>query len=153
MRRRTAVSLIAASLLFGCARQPAMVAEPGMQWFLTPDVPKLALGRGEGTDDVLMMMECRPRSGGVDLAVLAPAAPRRRMEIASGPAASRFAAKVEANEAGDGVIVEARASADDLTLVRFAKTGELAVGVGGGRTALPAARPAQIAAFLTVCRR
>jgi hypothetical protein len=153
MRRRTAVSLIAASLVFGCVRQPAPVAEPGMEWFLTPDVPKLALGRGEGTDDVLMMMECRPKSGGVDLAVLAPAAPRRRVEIASGPAASSFAAKIEPNEAGDGVIVEARADAGDPTLVRFAKTGELAVGVGGGRAALPTAKPAQITAFLAACRR
>ena len=159
MRRRTAVSLVAASLLFGCAHeQPASLGAPGMAWELTPasgpaDEAKLAYGVPD-SDAVELMLTCRPKSGGVTIATFGPSAPARPvLTVTSGTVSTRLPASAENNEAGEGVLISATAPVGDPALRAFARTGKLAVGVRGGHGTLPPADPGVAGRFLAGCRR
>jgi hypothetical protein len=156
MRRRAIFSLIASCTLAACAHQTAPAAMGGMSWVATtPEAggeAKLAFG-APGTDNVVLMMSCEPRSGRIAISTVEAAAAKAPiMTLTSRDRSSRHAAVATPNELGDGALVEAQAPAGDPTLARFAETGELAVAVGGRRLALPGANRADARRFVTSCR-
>jgi hypothetical protein len=153
MRRRALLSLIASCALSACAHQTVPEAMPGMAWSLNQvegEGLKLAFG-APNSDNVLLMLQCRPRSGEVVVWLTgADANGRAPVLIRSGPTAARVAARQEAQPEGE--LIEARLAASDPILQSFARTGELAVEANGRRTALPAADPAQSRRFVESCR-
>jgi hypothetical protein len=152
MRRRTALSLIAACALGGCAHQSGPPVTAGMGWSLAPvegEGLKLAFGRPD-SDDVLVMLRCQPRSGAVTVSVSGASASDPALRLASGRVRGRYAGQATPS-LGEGTLIEAVADARDPVLARFAARGDLTVSAAGHRTTLPA-DPARAARFVRACR-
>jgi len=154
MRRRSLSSLLAALALGACAHPVAPVATgPDMGWELTEsaDEAKLAFGQ-DGTDNVVVMLACRPRSGEVLVSLIeAEKRDNPALILEAGSVASRHNAKAQPDMMTDGYIVEASAKADDPALRSFAGGEALSVRLGGRRTHLPA-DPERGRRFLESCR-
>ncbi|HEY8571863.1 hypothetical protein [Phenylobacterium sp.] len=154
MRRRAIFSLIAACAISACAHQttPPVAAVEGMRWIeVEGDDPKVAFGVPD-SDVMVVMMTCAPRSGQVAIAVTAaPDAKPRAVELRSGQAAQRLAAVTMPSELHDG-LVETAAPASGPVLASFARTGELAIGVGASPMLLPAADRQMAGRFVEACR-
>ena len=153
MRRKALLGLIASCTLAACAHQTAPQATTGMAWFLDAtesEGAKLAFG-APSSDNVLLMMTCKPRSGAVQVSLMGFEGGRApSLQLASGGAVARLAA-----QSAPGLhapILEATARASDPVLASFARTGQLAVGAGARPTALPAADRAQSRRFVESCR-
>jgi hypothetical protein len=154
MRRRAISSFIAACALSACAHQttPAVSGVEGMRWIeVEGDDPKLAFGL-PNSDVLVLMMTCEARSGQVAIAVFGEAGGKTpTLQLKSGAASTRLAVNRAPSELHDAV-VETAAPAATPVLASFARTGELAIGVGTSPTALPAAEPRMSGAFVERCR-
>ncbi|MGA0607454.1 hypothetical protein ACO2Q0_15800 [Phenylobacterium sp. VNQ135] len=154
MRRRSLFSLFAAVAVTACAHPVTPVAEgPSMSWGLTesPDENKLAYGE-MGTDNVIVMLACQPRSGEVLVTLVeheARAAPA--LTLQAGRASSKRRAEAQPDMMTGGYLIEAATPATDPALERFRHGDALSVRVGGRRTQLPAADD-QGRRFVESCR-
>lgn len=156
MRRRAIITLTVSTLMAACAHQgPQTAAMPGMAWSLSQsegEGAKLAYGQ-PSSDNVLLMMTCRPKSGTVGLSLASPAgAPA--IELSSRGKSSRLRATSTTSGLSDGALLEANASAADPVLKAFARSGDLALVENGKRTALPvrAGERGHVSDFLATCR-
>jgi len=151
MLRRLAFGLTAAALMGGCAH----AGDKGLQWFgdeAAPEGAKLTLGAPE-TDDVRLMLICRPRSGIVELTVVGRREDGAVIELRSGKVTSRHPGAGFADEETDGAFdVRASIPADDPALLRFADTGQLVAVLGDRKIKAPNGF-ALGHDFLRVCRR
>ncbi len=117
---------------------------------------KLAYGRAN-SDDVWLMLECRPGSRKVD--VFDMRHPKARagdmLILVSGKMQSAVAISVEPDVSSDGVTVQAHATPDLPALDGFRHSGALQVKLGGREYALTASpgEKAQIARFFNGCER
>lgn len=154
MRRRAISSFIAACALSACAHQtpPAVSGVEGMRWIeVEGEDPKLAFGL-PNSDVLVLMMTCQAKSGQVALAVFGDAGGKTRsLQMRSGAASTRLAVNKAPSDLHGG-IVETAAPAATPVLASFARTGELAIGVGASPTALPAATPQMAGSFVERCR-
>jgi hypothetical protein len=172
---RTAAALLAAGALLvasagvlaGCMQQrapapPGQAAQiqPGMGFFLDRNEDegwKLAYGQG-GTDNVWLMLECKPGSRKLDVFDIRHDGARKgeMLTLTSGKIQSAVSASVEPDEAsGDGKVVIVHTSPDLPALDGFRHSGSLAVKLGAREYALsasPAEKP-QIARFFNGCER
>lgn len=151
MRHRVVLSLFAVCSLAACAHQTPD-AMPGMAWSLhheESEGAKLAFGQPD-SDNVLIMLTCRPRSGQVLLTAHAPADARPELELASRGSRARYPGEIGPS-LGEGAVVEAKAPVTDPVLASFARSGDLAVTVAGRRTAVPADK-AKARTFVETCR-
>jgi hypothetical protein len=171
-RTRTALAaagallLAGAMILAGCVQQrgpapPGQTAQvqPGMGFGLssTPDEGlKLVYGRA-GTDDVWLMLECRPGSRKIDVVdVEHPKARKGQMlTLTSGRVQSALSPTLQTDEEGEGVDVIAHATPDLPALDGFRRTGQIAVKVGSREYALSAseAEKPRIAKFFNGCEK
>lgn len=154
MRRRAILSLAASCLLAACAHQDAARA-PGMAWVLTEtpeEGAKLAFGQPQ-SDNLVLMMTCRPASGEILLARTAAAGDAPTITLASEGREARFPGEATPFGSPSGVYVEASVSSSHPTLAAFRRTGGLTVRDGAGDIVLPADRAAQgrIKAFFDAC--
>lgn len=154
MRRRIFLSFLAALSLAACAHEAAPPASPEMAWSLssaTGEGAKLAFGQPQ-TDNVLVMLTCQPRSGEVLVSMsAAQASAKPAVHLRSNGHAARLPGTAGPSMLG-GVLVEGVAQARDPVFDSFARSGQLTVGVGGLRTALPAGDRGQIRRFVETCR-
>ena len=150
MRHRTIASLAVSCALAACAHQQAPSAAGGMRWaFFAPGAAegaKLAFGKPD-TDDVPVMMTCRPRSGQVEVWLSGPAV-GSSLTVSSGDRTARLAAR-SSGEGYEGLI--ASMPAGDGVLTRFAQTGLIGVSADGARGPFPADRD-RAAKFVASCR-
>lgn len=154
MRRRAILGISLSCLLAACAHQSDEGAS-GMAWTLhhaEGEGAKLAYGQ-PASDNVLLMMTCAPRSGRVLVSLAAPAgkAPQA-IELSSKRQTTRLAGTAGPG-LGEGVIVEAAASARDPALQSFARTGDLALVEEGQAARLPVRRAerAVVSGFFDQC--
>ncbi|MCW5760909.1 MAG: hypothetical protein KIS90_14160 [Phenylobacterium sp.] len=161
MRRRAALSLIVPLALAACAHpagpgnrpwSPAVdgAGADGMTWILNEaDRPALIYGVRE-SDHLAAALECRPGSGQVDVVVFgATERPPRRLVLSSGPARADLPVRTEADDLFEQVHhAEAPAASDVLR--RFARTGEISIGLDRPEP-FPAAAPRLGARFLALC--
>ncbi|WP_395674604.1 hypothetical protein [Phenylobacterium sp.] len=151
MRRRAALSFIAACALSACAHQQTPAAMPGMAWTLHEiegEGAKLAFGQPQ-SDNVLLMLSCAPGSGEVRVSAHS-AASAPRLELASGGRRATYPAQAGPG-LGEALLIEASTRAADPVLQRFADNGELSVAIAGQRTVVPGDK-AKARDFLTRCR-
>jgi hypothetical protein len=171
---RTRAALLAAGALLvagaltlaGCVQQrgPAPPGEeaatqPAMGFGLSSTEDeglKLVYGR-DGTDDVLLMLECKPGTRKITVVDVGhPKARRGQMlTLTSGRMQSALPPTLETNEEGEGVVVNAQATPDLPALDSFRHTGSIAVKLGSKEYALnasPAEKP-RIAEFFRGCER
>jgi hypothetical protein len=151
MHRFAVLALAAAAALSGCAL-PA--ERPNMTWGVTAtreEGAKLVLGV-PNTDDVRLMMTCRPRSGAVTLTIVGRQGDGAVAEIHSGKLWSRYAGAGHADEATAGAVdIDFRLDAADPVLAHIADSGEIMVILGRRRLILPNAfAPAHD--FMAICR-
>ncbi len=151
MRRLIALGLIFA--LGGCAL-PKERAGPGERWIrdTSPEgLATLALGVPD-TDDLRVMMSCRPRSGAVDLTIVGRPGDPAVIEMHSGKVWNPYPAAGHADEENPGAVdIDLKLSAADPVLRNLADTGGLTLVFGERITVLPNAfAPAHD--FLAVCR-
>jgi hypothetical protein len=156
MRRRAIVSLIASCALAACAHQTAPSSMAGMSWEATqageggPEA-KLAFG-APGTDNVVVMLTCEPKSGRILVSTVEHAARvPPAMTLISSRASQRYPATVTPDMLSEGRLVAAIAPATDPVVANFRDSGELAFTVNGRRTALPNAG-ADARRFVDSCR-
>lgn len=155
MRAAILASLIAAAGLAGCAT-PTPAPRPvaaGMAWSLNAvegEGLKLAYGKPD-SDDVLVMLSCEPGQGHVRVSALASHA-SHAIALASGGLSRTYPAEAGPSGVDGGFLVEGAAAPDDPVLARFARTGELTLGVDGRRTALPTDASGEAAKFMKTCR-
>jgi hypothetical protein len=152
VRSLAALALIAAATLGGCALP---TERPRMTWELIehPDKgAKLVLGVPD-TDDVRLMMTCRPRGGAVTLTLIGRRGDPAVAELHSGEVWNRYAGAGIADDETDGAMnIEFELQADDPVLVRLADTGQLVIVLSDRRLTLPNAfAPAHD--FLAICRQ
>jgi hypothetical protein len=161
-----ALLVATAAILGGCMQQrapapPGQTAQvqPAMGFYLTSTEDeglKLAYGR-EGSDDVWLMLQCKPGSHKVE--VYDQRHPNARkgdlLTLSSGKMQSAIPTTLEKDESGEGALVLAHTSPDLPALDGFRRTGALAVKLGSREYALnatPAEKP-QIAKFFNGCER
>ena len=161
-----ALLVAGAATLAGCVQQrapapPGQTAkvEPGMGFFLSrteDEGLKLAYGK-DGSDDVWLMLQCKPGTRKID--VLDQRHPNARkgdlLTLSSGKMQSAVPTTLEAGEAGDGALVLAHTTPDLPALDGFRRTGVLAVKLGRREYALNATAPEklQIAKFFSGCEK
>ena len=137
--------------LAGCAHEK--VALEGYHWAYLADggdTPRLAYGR-PNSDDVVLMMRCQPGRDRVDVSAVGLSG--GEIVLASGHAESRFAgAKVEDAISEVGVL-EARGRTSAPALRGFQKSGDLALIAGGDRHSVSAgsADRGDVKAFFKAC--
>lgn len=169
---RTKAALLAAGALLvagalaleGCVQQrgpapPGKTTAPAMGFGLSSTEDeglKLVYGR-PGTDDVTLMLQCKPGARQIEVIdVEHPGARKGQMLIlTSGKVQSILSPTLETNEEGQGVVVSAHATPDLPALDGFRRTGSISVKVGSKEYALsasPAEKP-KIAAFFRGCER
>ena len=152
--RRTATFLIVAAALGGCALPRERIGRE-MTWTLgevTKDRTSLALGV-PNSDDLRMLLSCRPLSGAVDVTVVGRRGDGAAVELRSGEIVGKYAgAGHDDEENAGGVDIDLKLSADDPLLANFAATGKLAVYFTGRWIRLPNGF-AQAHDFLRLCRR
>jgi len=156
-----------ASAMAGCMQQrapapPGQAAQtqPGMGFFLTSNKDegwKLVYGRG-GTDDVWLMLECKPGSRKVEVFDTRHSGAHKgeMLMLRSGQVQSVLATSVEPDEAsGGGVMVLAHATPELPALEGFRHSGSITVKLGAREYALSAsaAEKPQIAKFFSGCER
>jgi hypothetical protein len=151
MRRLVLVSL-AAGLLAGCALP---VERPGRQelWAVSAGAgeAKLAFGVPE-SEQVRLMMTCRPHSGEVLITVVGLRGDPAAFELHSGETWARYAGAGAEDEETEGAFdIEVKAAVTDPVLSRLADTGKLTVVFPTRRIVLPNAF-SQAHDFLNVCR-
>jgi hypothetical protein len=156
-----------AAVLSGCMEQrpppaPGQTArtEPNVGFFLASTADeglKLTYGRAN-SDDVWLMLQCRPGTRKVD--ILDARHPNARkgevLTLTSGKVESALSTTTEPNEANnEGVVVLAHATPDLPALDGFRRTGMVAVKLGPREYALNASadEKAQIARFFNGCER
>ena len=145
-------ALSIAGLLAGCAHEKAGL--DGYRWAYLdegPDAPRLAYGR-PNSDDVVLMISCRP--GQDQVAVSAVGLSGGEIVLASGRAESRLAAiRVDDAMTGGGLL-EARGKASAPALDGFRRSGDLALLTKGERHSLAAgsADRGRVKAFFEACR-
>jgi hypothetical protein len=145
-----ALALLTAALA-GCAHEKAGMT--GYRWSYLEDgsdVPRLAYGR-PNSDDVVLMMSCQPGQDRVD--VSAVGLQGQELVLASGRTESRFVgARIEDAISESGVL-EARGKASAPALKGFQKSGDLALLAKGDRYSLAAASAdrAYVSAFFAAC--
>jgi len=155
MRHRAIFPLLASCLAVACAAGGGQGALPGLAWFFyetEEEGAKLAYG-APLSDDVVLMLSCRPHSGEVTVsAVHEDASPSIR--LASARETADFVGRTDPTGFGSGVYVEADAPADHPALVRFARTGELSLRDADRSARLPvrATERARIRDFFAACR-
>ncbi len=144
------VALALAAGLAGCAHEK--VAADGYRWAYLADagdVPRLAYGRPD-SDDVVLMMSCRPGAGEIDMSAVGLSG--RELVLASGRSESRFAAAKVDDAMSEG-LMEARGSASAPALRSFNRSGDLALLTLGQRHSLAAnsADRGDVRAFFKAC--
>ena len=117
---------------------------------------KLVYGRAD-TDDVWLMLECRPGARQVDIYdVRAPNARRGdRLTLTADRARSTLPTELEPDEENGGKLVVAHAAAGVAALAGFRRTGDISIKLGSQAyrlTATPTERTA-IARFFDGCER
>jgi hypothetical protein len=152
--RRIASSLLVAATLSGCAL-PRDHLERGMGWVVgdvTRERASLALGVPD-TDDLQMMLSCRPLSGTVDVTVVGRKGDGAVIELHSDKLVGRYTGAGHEDEENAGAVdIDLKLSATDPVLTNFAATGKLEVVFTGRRMRLPNGF-AQAHDFLRLCRR
>lgn len=148
------LALTAPALMLGSCMHGRQALAEGMSWSLheTPEEGvKLAYG-APASDNVVLMLTCRPGAGQVQLSTVA-AEPQSAIVLKSGADRSRLSATAQPGGPADAHYLEAEAPASDKTLIRFAKTGDLALIQGKSTIALPAKGAArdQVSRFFTTC--
>lgn len=144
------VALALSAGLAGCAHEK--VATNGYRWAYLADPgeePRLAYGRPD-SDDVVLMMRCRPGQDRVDVSAMGLSG--GQIVLASGRAESRFPAAKVADAMG-GDLLEGRGKASAEALERFRRSGDLALLTKGERHSLAAnsADQGQVRAFFKAC--
>ncbi len=147
--------LASLAVLAGCASQqepePLPIINFGWFYAQTPgEGAKLVYGQ-EGTDNVTLMLICRPRSGRVEITLSGDKA--GAVQLMSGRLAARVVVRPPEGEGMDSMLIGAL-RADNAVLAAFVRGGDLAIIDGGHRTPLPV-RPAErrlAAEFLAACR-
>jgi hypothetical protein len=145
-----ALSLLAASLA-GCAHEK--LGMTGYRWSYLADggeAPRLAYGR-PNSDDVILMMSCQPGSDLVNVSAVGLSG--GEVVLASGRAESRFAGAKVDDALNDGGVLEARGKTSAPALEGFRKSGDLALLTQGERHSLAAesADRGGVRAFFKVC--
>ncbi len=125
MRRLAPLLLITVAMLGGCATERRSAP---MSWNLgeSAGVSRLVLGVPD-TDDVALIMTCRPRSGALDITFVGRPGDPAVVELRSGAVVGRYVGVGEADEESGGVDFQFKASVADPVFARFADTGTLAV--------------------------
>lgn len=153
MRRRAAISLIAACAISACAHQtsPGADVASGMAWFdVEGDEPKLAFG--PPNSEAVVMLTCAPKSGEVSITFMAdPKVRRHVLDVRSGATRVSLPASATPLTEFDMLMLEARVPVTAPLVANFARTGQFAIGVGSA-TALPQAQPNVATGFVTRCR-
>lgn len=150
-RAAALAALMLAAGLAGCAHEK--VAANGYRWaYLAEggDAPRLAYGRPD-SDDVVLMMSCRP--GGDQVDVSAVGLTGGELVLASGRAESRFAAARVDDAMTQGSLLEASGQASAPALEGFRKSGDLALLARGERHSLAAGSDdrGNVRAFFEAC--
>jgi hypothetical protein len=153
MLRPALASVAVAAALTGCAA-PTERPGPGMRWAVSASAAeggKLVLGVPD-TDDVRLVMTCRPQSGEIDVTFVGRPGDPAVVELQSGEVVGRYAGAGQADEETVGAIdIQFKARTSDPVFARLADTGDLAVVLPQRRVALPNAfSPAHD--FLRICR-
>ena len=144
------VALALSASLAGCAHEK--VAANGYRWTYVADAgedPRLAYGRPD-SDDVVLMMSCRPGAGEIDLSAVGLSGPE--LILASGRGESRFiVAKVD--DAMSEGLMETRGDASAPALRNFSRSGDLVLLTQGQRHSLAAnsADRGDVQAFFRAC--
>jgi len=155
----------AVAVLAACAEQSAP-APPGRtarlpdEGFFVGDNPdeglKLVYGR-DGTDDVRLMLECRPGSRTIQIIDAGhPGAHRGQpLILTSDGVRSTLPATIEADETAEDPEVIAHAAPDLPALAGFRRSGVIGVKLGSGEYTLSAtaSEKAEIAHFFSGCER
>ncbi len=148
---RGVLLLVLTAALCGCASGETA----GKRWGIdeNPDEGvKLTLGV-PGTDDVAMMMVCRPHSGVVSLTIIGERTGVAALELRSGKVSGRYAGVgVYDDESDGGFDISFQLKADDPVLVQMAENGELSAVLGRRRMVLPKAF-APFHDFVMACRK
>ena len=155
MNRIVAITALTASVLLlgSCMHGQAYVAGD-MAWSLheTPEEgAKLAYG-APNSDNVALMMSCRPASGEV-LVSTASVLAAPAIVLKSGKTETALPATATPSM-GDGHFLEAGARANDPVLASFARTGDITLMQGKDSMKLPSTsgdRP-QISKFFATCK-
>lgn len=151
MRRLILISL-AAGALGACATTERVGAE--MTWSLYEDPSegaKLVLGVPD-SDNVRLMMVCRPHSGAIDATVVGHVGDPAAVEFRSGKVSHVYAGAGQPDEETDGAVdIQLKMSAADPVMARLADTGELTLVFPTRRIVLPNAF-ADAHDFLKRCR-
>jgi hypothetical protein len=143
-------ALTLAAGLAGCAHEKQDAA--AYRWSYLADAqedPRLAYGR-PNSDDVVLMMSCRPGRGEIDLSAVGLT--EREMVLASGRSETRFTTARIDDAMSEG-LVQARGAASAPALQAFRKSGDLALLTKGQRHSLKAvsADRGQVRAFFEAC--
>jgi hypothetical protein len=162
-----AVVVAGALTLAGCMQQrapapPGQTAQirPGMGFGLDRNEDegwKLSYGQAN-TDNLLLMLECKPGSRKIDVFDLDRPKTRNGaiLTLSSGKVQSALPVSVEADDGSeDGALVVAHATPDLPALDRFRHSGAIRVKLGSREFALSAnaSEKAQIAKFFNGCER
>ena len=152
MRRLILIGL-ATGALSACAL-PVQKTPRAMGWNVSANAEegaKLVLGV-PATDDVQVVMTCRPRSGRVDMTIIGRRGDPAAVELRSGKIVGRYAgAGVEDAETEGAFDIQLTLPAADPVLGGLADTGRLTVVFPDRRLALPNAF-SQAHDFLNICR-
>lgn len=162
-----ALFVAGAGVLAGCMQQrppavPGQTAktQPGMGFFLDRNEDegwKLAYGQAN-TDNVSLMLECKPGSRRIDVFDLVHSKTRNgaMLTLTSGKIQSAIPVTVEADEASDdGTVAVAHATPDMPALDGFRRSGSITVKLGSREFSLTAtqAEKPQIAKFFSGCEK
>ena len=155
MPLRFAVLFLTTAALAGCAL-PAenLRRDPALRWVLDEGPPgaRLILGAPD-SDDIRVLMTCRPHTGAVDITIAARPGDSAGIELHSGKLWNRYRGAGHADEEASGAVdVDLqKLSAADPVLASFAETGKLSVVFQLRKVALPNAfAPAHD--FMRLCR-
>ena len=150
MTVRTSV-LLACATLAACATAYDAGSDQ-QQWFYSTDTgeTKLVYGTPQ-SDDVALMLSCRPGSGRVTVSQ-GGLEPGRGIVLASSRGSVTLQGASEPDQLNSGVYVEAETPTTTAVLQDFRRSGRIIVGGEGGRVlyATPAER-AQIEQFFAAC--
>ncbi len=143
------------AVLAGCASQQGPKPPPiiNFGWFYaqTPgEGAKLVYGQ-EGTDNVTLMLICRPRSGHVEVTLSGDKA--GAVQLMSGRLSARLLVRPPDGEGMESMLI-GDLRADSPVLAAFVRDGDLTILDGARRTPLPM-RPTErrlAADFVTACR-
>ena len=150
--------LALAAALAGCANQrtpppAAPIAAYGWALMHSPgEGEKLAYGE-PNTDNVVILLVCKPRSGLVQVLVPGHQPGSRPVRLASGGKSLSIVVRPPTGD-DEPDLLRTDLKADDPILAGFAARGDLAILDGGQRTALPV-RPSErdlASRFLAACK-